>query len=87
MTDHTGNSVAVTEGSRHGLPNARDRRGPRPGPIAAAEDRRDRNDEVIRLLDEWLADESGYDEETWPLLKEALNRERELVGAPKLFPE
>jgi len=56
-------------------------------PIADAEDRRDRNDEVIRLLDEWLADESGYDEETWPLLKEALNRERELVGAPKLFPE
>lgn len=58
-----------------------------PAPIADAEDRRNRNDEMIRLLDEWLADESGYDEETWPLLKEALNRERELVGAPKLFPE
>lgn len=56
-------------------------------PIADAEERRDRNDEVIRLLDKWLADESGYDEETWPLLKEALNRERELVGSPKLFPE
>lgn len=54
-------------------------------PTADAEDRRGRNDAVIRLLDEWMADESGYDEEAWPLLKEALNRERELVGAGKLF--
>jgi len=23
---------------------------------------------VVSLLDEWLADESGYDEETWPKL-------------------
>lgn len=51
----------------------------------AIEDLRLRNDAVIRLLDEWMADESGYDEETWPLLKEALNREREHVGARKLF--
>ena len=29
-----------------------------------------------RLLDEWLADESGYDEEAWPELKEALDRDR-----------
>ena len=44
-------------------------------------------DPVIRLLEEWMADESGYDEETWPLLKDALNRERERVGARKLFPD
>ena len=31
---------------------------------------------VIRLLDEWMADESGYDEETWPELKAALERDR-----------
>jgi hypothetical protein len=27
---------------------------------------------AIALLEEWLADESGYDEETWSQLKEAL---------------
>jgi len=32
--------------------------------------------DVARLLDEWMADESGYDEETWPELKAALERER-----------
>jgi len=45
----------------------------------------DGTDPVIALLEEWLADESGYDEETWPELKAALNRERELIGARKLF--
>ncbi len=33
-------------------------------------------DEAIRLLKGWLADESGYDEEIWPELKEALDRDR-----------
>lgn len=36
-----------------------------------------------RLLDEWMADESGYAEETWPELKEALDRDR--LGYRKLF--
>jgi hypothetical protein len=31
---------------------------------------------VIALLDRWLQDESGYDEETWPELKEALDCDR-----------
>jgi len=31
---------------------------------------------AIRLLDKWMADESGYDEETWPKLKAALDRDR-----------
>jgi hypothetical protein len=31
---------------------------------------------ALKLLDEWLKDESGYDEETWPELKEALDRDR-----------
>ncbi len=38
---------------------------------------------AIKLLDEWMADESGYDEETWPELKEALDRDR--LGYRKLF--
>ncbi len=40
---------------------------------------------IIRLLRSWLADESGYDEETWPKLKKALDRERGRVGARSLF--
>ena len=36
----------------------------------------DSAENVVRLLDEWMADESGYDEETWPELKAALERER-----------
>lgn len=30
------------------------------------------NHPAVELLDEWLADESGYDEETWPELAKAL---------------
>jgi hypothetical protein len=40
---------------------------------------------LIRLLRSWLADESGYDEETWPKLKKALDQERRRVGAASLF--
>ncbi len=40
---------------------------------------------VIALFKSWLADESGYDEETWPMLKKALNKERDRVGARRLF--
>jgi hypothetical protein len=29
-----------------------------------------RNAAARQLLREWLADESGYDEETWPVLKQ-----------------
>ena len=38
---------------------------------------------VIALLDRWLEDESGYDEATWPELKEALDRDR--LSERKLF--
>ncbi len=30
------------------------------------------NAAAIRLLDEWLADESGYDERVWPVVEKAL---------------
>ena len=42
-------------------------------------------EEVIALLDKWLLDQSGYDEETWPELKEALDRDR--LSSRKLFDE
>ena len=40
---------------------------------------------VIALLRSWLTDDTGYDEETWPKLKKALNRERARLGARSLF--
>jgi hypothetical protein len=40
---------------------------------------------VIELFRGWLTDESGYDEETLPKLKKALDRERARVGARRLF--
>ncbi|MCP4105153.1 MAG: hypothetical protein GY749_06395 [Desulfobacteraceae bacterium] len=48
---------------------------------------RERIHKIIQLLDEWMADESGYDEDTWPELKKALNRERDNVSARRLFDE
>lgn len=42
---------------------------------------------VIELLDEWMLDDSGYDEETWPELKESLDKERNLISARRLFSE
>lgn len=41
--------------------------------------------QVIALLSSWLGDESGYDEEAWPQLKQRLDRERSRVGARRLF--
>ncbi len=37
-------------------------------------DRRDRYERVIALLDEWFADESGFDERVWPEVEAALPR-------------
>lgn len=37
---------------------------------------RQRNAAAQQLLHEWLANESGYDEETWPMLKQALEENR-----------
>ena len=38
---------------------------------------------AIRLLKEWIADESSAEEETWPVLKAALERDR--LSNRKLF--
>jgi hypothetical protein len=40
---------------------------------------------VIELLRSWLQDQSGYDEETWPKLKKALQQERRKRRARELF--
>jgi hypothetical protein len=40
-----------------------------------------RAQEAIRLLQEWLSDESGYDERAWPLIKKGLEEDRYLIGA------
>jgi hypothetical protein len=44
---------------------------------------RRRNVQTIRLLDEWLADKSGYDEETWEPLRAALETNR--LSGRRLF--
>ncbi len=43
--------------------------------------------ETIALLKSWLKDDSGYDEQTWPKLKKALDQQRAKVGARRLFDE
>jgi hypothetical protein len=40
---------------------------------------------LVALLRSWLTDESGNDEQTWPKLKKALDKERDRVGARRLF--
>lgn len=35
-----------------------------------------KNEEAIRLLQSWLDDASGYDEQVWPALKEAIDEHR-----------
>ncbi len=34
------------------------------------------NGAAIKLLDTWLADESGYDERVWPIIKEMIEENR-----------
>jgi hypothetical protein len=40
---------------------------------------------TIALLKQWLSDDSGYDEKSWPRLKESLDRERRRLGARSLL--
>ncbi len=32
-----------------------------------------KNQAAIRLIEQWLADESGYEEENWPQIEKAIN--------------
>lgn len=38
--------------------------------------RRTKTRQLMKLLDSWLADESGYDERVWPRLKKAIEENR-----------
>ena len=49
------------------------------------EDQQARAQAVIRALREWMADESGYDEENWPKLKKVLEESHD--SDRKLFSE
>jgi hypothetical protein len=63
---------------------------PAPGlpPIPSPEEWQRRADILTSVLKEWMADESGYDEETWPELKAGLERNRKESGDfRKLFDE
>jgi hypothetical protein len=42
-------------------------------------------EQVVQILDEWMVDDSGYDEETWTELKTSLNLERDQINARRLF--
>ena len=33
-------------------------------------------DQVIQLMHQWMDDKSGYDTQTWPRLKQALDQDR-----------
>lgn len=46
---------------------------------------RERALRLVELLDEWAADESGYEDEAWPELQAALDDERRLLGMRSLF--
>jgi excisionase family DNA binding protein len=53
-------------------------------PVLSAE-QRERARKLKRLLAEWMADESGHDEEMWPKLTAVLEEDR--VSSRKLFRE
>lgn len=46
--------------------------------------RSERGHGAVRLLESWLEDESGYDEEAWPDLKKRLDEDR--PSSRRLFP-
>ena len=69
------------DGKRAGASQAGSSKPPaRPGagtwvdPLTPAE-RMERNRRAAALLREWMADDSGYDEEMWPVLEQALKED------------
>lgn len=49
----------------------------------AVEDHPARNEQAIQLLNQWLNDQSGYDERVWPGVKKAIEEDR--LGRRKRF--
>jgi len=58
---------------------------PQPAVGPSRDAARQRNRATQRLLRAWMSDESGYDEETWPELKKALEDNRSAAAAESLF--
>jgi hypothetical protein len=56
-----------------------------PSVVLPKESAEERAEALRALFAEWLADESGYDEETFPQLKAALEETRKSVSAQPLF--
>ena len=54
-------------------------------PHGTVSDQRDRARKLRQLLDRWMADESGHDEEMWPKLKAVLEQDR--ISSRPLFSE
>lgn len=54
-------------------------------PPALSAEQRERAQKLKRVLREWMADESGHDEEMWPKLKAVLEEDR--LSSRKLFRE
>jgi hypothetical protein len=48
----------------------------RPSEASEQTERIQRNLAAIKLLEEWLADESGYDEKVWPVVRKAIEENR-----------
>jgi hypothetical protein len=46
---------------------------------------RERAMRLVELLDEWAADNSGYEDEAWPQLQSALDDERRRLDMRRLF--
>jgi len=45
-----------------------------------AKDDSEQEHPASKLIGEWLADDSGYDEATWPTIYERIIRNRERIG-------
>jgi excisionase family DNA binding protein len=57
--------------SQKTVPSAVTATRPKPIVVDPAEQAK-RNQAMLRLLDEWMADESGYDERAWPIVEKLL---------------
>jgi hypothetical protein len=54
-------------------------------PVAAIAAESSKKRALVRLLDTWLMDESGYDVSAWPEIRRGLERDR--LSNRRLFPE
>jgi hypothetical protein len=41
--------------------------------------------QLMQLLDEWIADDSGYEESSWDDLAKAIDQNRDAIQARRLF--